>query len=229
LKAPVIGQVLRWDDDAGKTHDVTVVGIVNDFHFTSLHESIKPFGFILEVGNGSTFFLKLASPDLPFMLREVENVWTKHQPEKPFQYAFQDEQMARLHIAERQFHQLFSSFTLLAIVIACLGLLGLVTALAESRTKEIGIRKVLGSSVMGIVQLLSKEFIGLVLVALAIAVPVAWITSSSWLDTFAYHITVSWKTFLLAGGYTLLIVLATIGMKAVRAALANPVESLRNE
>ncbi len=157
LKAPIIGQQLIWDDGTGKTHDVTVVGVVKDFHFTSFHEEIKPFGFILEVNNGSTFFLKVQEQNLTETLKQIENIWTKHNPDKPFDYSFQDEQMAKLHLSEERFHLLFSSFSFLAIVIACLGLFGLVTALAESKTKEIGIRKVLGSTTAGIVGLLSKN------------------------------------------------------------------------
>jgi putative ABC transport system permease protein len=229
LKQPVIGQRLTWDDDAGKIHDVTIIGIANDFHFTSFHEEIKPFGFILEVNNGSTFFLKVQSSDLTATLEEIKRVWTLHNPEKPFDYAFQHEQIARLHMSEQKFLKLFSVFTGLAILIACLGLFGLVTALAESKTKEIGIRKVLGASVTGIVGLLAKEFVWLLLTALAIAIPVAIFGTDCWLNGFAYRIHPGWELFTLAGCCTLFIAGLTISFKSIGAAVKNPVDSLRTE
>lgn len=229
LDQPIIGQQLAWDDESGTIHDFTIVGVVKDFHFTSFHEEIKPFGFILEVNNGSTFFLKIHPENTSATLKEIEKVWTKHQPEKPFDYSFQDEYMAKLHKSEAKFQRLFSWFTFLAIVIACLGLFGLVAALAESKTKEIGIRKVLGSTVSGIIALLSKEFIRLVLIALVISSPLAYFAATLWLSEFAYRIEIGWMVFVMAGIVTLVIALTTVCLQSVRAALVNPVESLRNE
>jgi putative ABC transport system permease protein len=220
---------LIWDDGAGKTHDVTIVGVVKDFHFTSFREEIKPFGFILEVNNGSTFFLKIRPQNISATLKEIEKVWTKHQPDKPFEYSFQDEELAKLHRSEEKFGTLFSWFTLLAVLIACFGLFGLVTALAETKTKEIGVRKVLGSSVTGIIRLLSREFIKLILIAFIIASPIAYFGADQWLQGFAYRILIDWKIFAIAGGCTALITLITISFRSVNAALANPVDSLRNE
>ena len=229
LKQPLIGQQLVWDDDTGKTHEVVIVGVVKDFHFTSFHEEIRPFGFILEINNGSTFFLKVQQQNISATLKEIEKIWTKHNPDKPFDYSFQDEQMARLHMAEERFQALFSGFTFLAIVIACFGLFGLVTALAESKTKEIGIRKVLGSSVAGIVSLLSKEFIKLVFIALIIASPVAFFIANYWLEGFAYRVNIGWEVFALSGLSTLVIAFVTICFQAIKAAMANPIKSLRAE
>ena len=147
LQEPVIGQRLAWDDEAGKTHDVTIVGIAKDFHFTNLHTAISPFGFILEVGNGSNFFIRVESTHLASTLANIEQVWSLHNPGKPFEYSFQDQYIADLHLNDERFAKLFSVFTLLAIAIACLGLFGLTAFLAESRTKEIGVRKILGASV----------------------------------------------------------------------------------
>ncbi|HMG89481.1 MAG TPA: ABC transporter permease [Chryseolinea sp.] len=229
LKEPVIGQQLKRDDQQGNTHDVTIVGVVRDFHFSSFHEEIKPFAFILEYDNGSTFFLKIQQGNIQETIAEIEKAWRKHNPDKPFEYAFQDEHMQRLHVAERKFKVLFSSFTALAIVIACLGLFGLVTVLAESKTKEIGIRKILGSSVMGIIGLISKDFIKLVLIALLLASPVAYYAGDNWLDGFAYRIDIDWKVFAAAGAATLAIAFGTICLRSLKAATANPVKSLKEE
>jgi putative ABC transport system permease protein len=229
LHEPVIGQSLKWDDDSGATHDVTIVGVAKDFHFTSFHEEIKPFGFILEAGNGSTFFLKINPGNIRGTLAEVGKVWAKHSPDKPFDYTFQDEHMAKLHMSEERFQKLFSAFTVLAIVISCLGLFGLVTALAESRTKEIGIRKVLGSSVAGIIGMLTREFITLVMIALVIAAPAAFFIIENWLQEFAYRVEIQWQVFVAAGAVTLLTAFMTICFQSLRAALANPVDSLRSE
>ncbi|MBT1699753.1 ABC transporter permease [Fulvivirgaceae bacterium PWU4] len=229
LEEPFIGQRLLWDDENGTTRDVTIVGVVKDFHFTSFHEEIKPFGFILEVNNGATFFLKVQAQNFGKTLREIENIWAKHNPEKPFEYTFQDEYMSKLHATEARFQKLFSCFTVLAIIIACLGLFGLVTALAESRTKEIGIRKVLGATATGIIGLLSGEFVKLIVIALIVASPLAYIFASFWLEGFAYHTAIGWQVFAVAGLCTLVIALATVSLQAVKAALANPVDSLRSE
>jgi len=229
LKQPVVGQQLQWDYESGRTNDVTIVGVVKDFHFTSFHEVIKPFGFILEVDNGSTFFLRIQQQDISATLEEIEKVWRKHNPDKPFEYSFQDEHTAKLHIIEHRFQKLFFIFTALAIVIACLGLFGLVTALAESKTKEIGIRKVLGSTVAGIIALLSKEFIKQVIIALIIAAPVAFYAARYWLESFAYRIVIDWKVFAVAGVTTVTIALVTVCFQAVKAALANPVKSLKED
>lgn len=229
LKEPVIGQRVMWDDDQGKTSDVTVVGVVGDFHFSSFHEQIQPFGFILEVNNGSTFFIKVPGKDVNATLSALEDVWLKNSPERPFEYTFQDEHLQKLHASEKKFYILFYSFTLLAIVIACLGLFGLVTVLADSKTKEIGIRKVLGSSVTGIVTLISRDFVLLVVVALLLASPVAYFAADQWLDSFAYRIDIGWKTFLVASFLSVAIAFITISIKSIRAALANPIDSLKVE
>jgi putative ABC transport system permease protein len=229
LKEPVIGQMLRWDDESGATKEVHIVGVAVDFHFTSFHDQIKPFGFILEEDNGSTFFIRLNVDAVATTLAAVGEVWKKHYPDKPFDYVFLDEYTAKLHTSEERFQKLFTSFTLLAIVVACLGLFGLVTALADSKVKEIGIRKVLGSSVTGIIGLLSKQFMSLVLIAFVIAAPLSVLIMRAWLDGFAYHVELQWQVFLTAGTMTLMIAMATVCVQSLKAAIANPVDSLRNE
>ena len=228
LKKPYIGQQLAWDDEQGKTHDVNLIGIVEDFHFTSFREAIKPFGFTLEVGNGSTFFLKIHSQNLDQSMAAIEKSWAKHQP-GPFEYSFQDEHLAKLTVSEARFQQLFSWFSVLAIFITCLGLFGLVTYVAESKTKEIGIRKVLGATIHEIVMLLLKDFIRLVLIAQVIASPIAWYIMHQWLQDFAYRIHIEWWIFALAGILALLIAILTVSFQSIKASLANPVNSLRNE
>jgi putative ABC transport system permease protein len=229
LNEPVIGQVLQWDDESGVTKQVHIVGVAKDFHFTSFHDPIKPFGFILEIDNGSTFFARINVDAIARTLAEIEKVWKKHNSDKPFDYAFLDEYTGRLHRSEERFQKLFTSFTFLAIVVACLGLFGLVTALSDSKTKEIGIRKVLGSSVTEIIGLLSKQFIGLVLVAFIIAAPLSVLIMQAWLDGFAYHVQIQWHVLLTAGAMTFTIAMATVCSQSLKAAIANPVNSLRNE
>ena len=149
--------------------------------------------------------------------------------DKPFEYSFQDEHLQKPHSSEKKFQLLFYSFTLLAIVIACLGLFGLVTVLMESKTKEIGIRKVLGSSVASIVNLITKDFVLLALIALLIASPIAYYAADQWLNSFAYRVDIEWTTFVLVGVISLVIAFVTISFKSVRAALTNPVDSLKVE
>ncbi len=229
LKEPVLGQTLQWDDEMGVTKEVHIVGVAGDFHFTSFHDQIKPFGFILQTGNGGTFFARINRDAVANTLAAVEKVWKKHNPDIPFDYVFLDEYTERLHRSEERFQKLFTSFTFLAIVVACLGLFGLVTALSDSKTKEIGIRKVLGSSVTGIIVLLSKQFIGLVLIAFIIAAPLSVLIMRTWLDGFAYHVEIQWQVLLTAGAMTFIIAMTTVCFQSLKAAIANPVNSLRNE
>jgi len=229
LKKPYLGQQLEWDEAPGKTSLLTIIGVTKDFHFTSLHEPIKAFGFTSEENNGSNFFLKIYSQNIPKMIAAIQKVWTKHNPDKPFDYTFQDEQIAKLYQADIKFKNLFSSVTLLAVVIACLGLLGLSIFTAESRAKEIGIRKVLGASVSSLFTLLSKDFLWLVLISIVIASPIAWWAMNRWLQGFAYRVDMSWWLFAMAGLAAIFIALITVSFQAIKAAVANPVKGLRAE
>ena len=229
LKPPYIGQQLVWDDGVGKTHPVNLIGIVENFHFDSFRETIKPFGFILEVGNGSTFFLKMYSGSVSQTLADVEKIWAEHNPEKPFEYSFLDEQFNKVHFAEGRFQNFFSTLTVLAIFITCLGMFGLVTYMAESKTKEIGIRKVLGASADAVVILLSKDFFKLVVISFAISFPVSYYFMHRWLQGFAYHSAITWKVFAITVLVSILIVFITVSFQAIKAALANPLKSLRSE
>jgi putative ABC transport system permease protein len=175
------------------------------------------------------FTLKVKPENMQTTIAGLKKVWTTVAPQRPFLYSFLDESFRRQYEADIRFRGLFTFFSGFAILIACLGLLGLATYSAQQRTKEIGVRKVLGASVGSIVQLLSKDFVKLVCVAIIIATPVAWWAMSKWLEGFAYRINISWWVFAAAGLLALLIALITVSFQAIKAALANPVKSLRAE
>ena len=173
--------------------------------------------------------VRLSSDNIPGALQLLESTWGKFIPDFPFRYEFLDDYIATLYQSEEISQRIIGTFSLLAIFIACLGLLGLASFTAEQRTKEIGVRKVLGSSVPGIIALLNKDFLKLVIVASAIAWPVVWFTMNRWLHEFAYSINISWTTLVLSTGIVLLVALLTVSYQAVRAGLINPVEALRFE
>ncbi len=162
-------------------------------------------------------------------LKFIEEKWNQFEPDKPFEYSFLDEDIGRLYESDRLVSKIVGTSAFLAVLIACLGLLGLISYAADSRTKEIGIRKVLGASMKDIVLLLSQEFIWLLCLATLIAWPVAWYFTDKWLQNFAYRIALDWYTFLLAGAIAMIIAALTVGYQAVKAAKANPVEALRYE
>ncbi|MFD2573017.1 ABC transporter permease [Spirosoma soli] len=232
LTEPVVGRKIAWNSGDGPEADSNyyhVIGVVKDFHFSSFRETIKPFGFVANFKNPGTLFVKVRSADMAQTVAALQRIWTKFVPEKPFEYSFQDEQMAKLHESEARFQHLFSSLTTLAMIIACLGLFGLAIYTAEQRTKEIGVRKVLGASVPSVVALLSKDFLKLVLIAIIIAIPIAWYTMHQWLQGFAYKIDLSWWMFALAGVLAALVALLTVSYQSIKAALMNPVKCLRSE
>ena len=173
--------------------------------------------------------LKIKSDNLAATIEEVKKAWTQLAPHRPFLYSFLDDDFARQYQKDVNFRKLFTTFSCLAIFIACLGLLGLATYTAELRTKEISIRKVLGANISSIVTLISKDFILLIAVAMLIATPVAWYTMNRWLEGFAYHIEIHFWIFILAGFAALMIAMLTIGYQAIKAALANPVAALKSE
>ena len=202
--------------------------VVADFHFASMHETINPIIIFLSK-NTSKILVKTSANELPRTLSYIRNKWSELAPHLPFEYEFLDDQFIKLYTAEMRTGKIFYSFALLAIVLACLGLLGLVTFTAYQRTREIGIRKVLGASIPGIIALLSKDFLKLVAIAIVIASPVAWWMMNKWLQDFAYRINISWKVFFIAGIAAILIALVTLSFQAIKAAMTNPVKSLRNE
>lgn len=206
-----------------------IIGVSKNFHFKSLQENVEPLSMRIEPSRSYLLSVHVAAAQMPAMIATIESKWKKILPQKPFSYYFLDEFFERQYRAEERFGKLFLNFAFLAIFISCLGLFGLSSYSTIQRTKEIGIRKVLGASVNGIVHLLSKDFIRLVIIAFVIAAPLSWILMHKWLEDFAYRINISWWIFLAAGVIAILIALFTISFQAIRAALANPVKSLRTE
>lgn len=208
----------------------TIIGVVKDFNFRSLHLPVEPltlrYGYPWSLGRIS---LLLKSENIQTTISDLKKIWDREAPQRPFLYSFLDESFTKQYEADSHFGKIFSLFSFLAIVIACLGLFGLATFTAEQRTKEIGIRKVLGSSVAGIVTLISKDFIRLVVIAIVIAIPVTWWAMNQWLNDFAYRVKIGPGIFLIASVIAIFIALATISWQSLKAALANPVHSLRNE
>ncbi|MCG3118994.1 MAG: hypothetical protein ALAOOOJD_01317 [bacterium] len=205
-----------------------VVGVVRDFHFSSLKETIDPL-FISMRTFANVFALKVAPAHLPTALAAVQKQWEAISPAYPFEFTFLDATFFQLYQQEQREAKLFAVFAVIAIIIACLGIFALASYAAEERTKEIGIRKVLGASVGNVFNLLSKEFVRLVVIANLVAWPFAWLAMNQWLQDFAYRTTLDWQLFARAGGLVLVIALLTVSAQALKAALANPVEALRYE
>ncbi len=206
-----------------------IIGVMKDFHFRSLQKPIKPLSMRIEPGGCNLVSINVSAANLPATIAAVENKWKALIPNRPFSYFFLDEFFDKQYRAEERFGKLFLNFAILAIFISCLGLLGLASYSTIQRTKEIGIRKVLGASVSNIVNLLSKDFLKLVAISSVIAFPIAWFAMNKWLQDFAYRIGMSWWVFLMAGILATLIALFTISFQAIKAAIANPVKSLRTE
>ncbi len=210
---------------------VTVAGVMKDFNYNSLHNDVKPFMLVYDKNPADFSCMTVAANTTNYkeLLDRVAAVWKKDMPSVPFEYSFLDSEVQKQYETEIVLSQIINSFTLVAIIISCLGLFGLAAFSAEQRSREIGIRKVLGSSITGIVTLLSKDFIKLVAVSFVIAVPLAWYGMGKWLQAFAYRIPLSWWMFALAGLIAMLIALFTVSFQAIKAALMNPVKSLKTE
>jgi putative ABC transport system permease protein len=217
----------RFIDNNGNSVSYTVLGVVKDFHFRSLHEEIAPMMMVLEESHG--LIVKVKTQDISGLLANIKAQRDKQNSGEAFSYAFVDELFNKTYISEQKTGKILSIFAALTIFIACLGLFGLATFTAEQRTKEIGIRKVLGATVGSVVVLLSKDFLKLVLIACVVAFPIDYYAMNKWLADFAYRIDISWWVFLLAGLLSALIALLTVGYQAIVSALMNPVESLKTE
>ena len=224
-----LGKTLTgFKNNQGEKITYHIIGIVKDFHFKSLHERISPL--MMALGNNSgSMIVKVKTKDITGLLASVKKEWSQFSNAALFSYSFMDDDFEATYRTEGKLSLILGIFAGLTIFIACLGLFGLVTFTAEQRTKEIGIRKVLGATVPNVVGLLSKDFLKLVIIANVISWPLAWWVMNKWLQDFAYRINISWWIFLLAGLAALLIALITVSFKAIKAALANPVESLRTE
>lgn len=221
-------RTITRSDNQGNKATYHVIGIVKDFHFRSMHEKIGPLVMTLNNGWG-WMMVKTRSAEVSGLLTSMKKSWDGFHSDMPFSYTFLDERFNETYKAEQKTGQILGTFAGLTIFVACLGLFGLATFTAEQRTKEIGVRKVLGASVAGIIALLSKDFLKLVIVALLIATPAAWWLTDRWLQAFAYKIDIAWWMFALAGVLSVLVALCTISYQSIKAALMNPVESLRSE
>lgn len=234
-------ELIGWDDPIGKKINnwsdnnkqfFRVIGVVENLHYESMHNKIQPMGFFCLSPGGYTpryVSVRVNTDNIASVLNQMQNVWSSFNSQLPFEYSFFDEDYDNLYANEIRTGRLFLVFSGLAIFIACLGLLGLAAFMTEQRTREIGIRKVLGASASTLYFVLSVQFIKWVVLANIIAFPLAWIVMSQWLENFAYRIDMGWWMFALAGGIALAIALMTVSWQAVRAALVNPVESLRYE
>lgn len=208
-----------------------VVGVVKNFHFEDLHQPIQPYGFLLgsSSANYSYVIVRAGPGDIDLLIKSLESSWHKLNPAEPFDYSFLDEDFQKNYLSDKRLSSLVNYFTAIAILISCMGLFGLATFSAEQRSKEISVRKVLGASVTALVFLLAKDFLKLVILSVAVAVPIAWIAMNKWLQGFTSHIPVSPGVFVLTAIVILLIALSTISFQAIRAALSNPVKNLKSE
>jgi putative ABC transport system permease protein len=221
---PSVGNTIR----AGEARGI-IVGVVKDFYFRSLHHEIEPLVLVYNPPSCTIANIRISPHNVSESLAYIGEVWNELSPDHPFEYYFMDESYDRLYRAEEKFQQIFMNFAILAIIIAGMGLLGLASYLAAQRTKEIGIRKVLGASTSGIVFLLSKEFSKWILFANVLAWPIATIFMRMWLANYAYRVRLDWWIFLMAGALAVIIALLTISLQAFKAAIANPADSLRYE
>lgn len=227
---PIGKKINNWSQERG---NFTVIGVINDYHYESLHQEIRPQALFLIGGYydriESYISVRLNTENVSETVKFVGSTWNAFAPGKPFEYSFLDRDYDNLYTNERQTRSLFSIFSLLAIFIACLGLFGLAAFVADRKTKEIGIRKILGSSVTKIVNNLNKSFVKWVLIANLIAWPAAWYIMNKWLQNFAYRIELSWWMFVLAAVLALLVALLTVSFQSIKAALKNPADALRYE
>jgi putative ABC transport system permease protein len=203
--------------------------VVRDFHFRSFHEPIAPLILFMDRRMVNHFFVKIRSDNTKATLKGLADVWKSRVPHRPFEYHFLDEDYDALYRAEQRTAGVFATFSTIAILLACLGLFALTAYAMVQRTKEIGIRKVLGATVADILTLVSKDFLKLIVLALGIAVPVAWFAVTKWLDNFAYKTVLYWWVFGLAGLAIVVIAFITISAQALKTAMANPVKNLRTE
>jgi ABC-type antimicrobial peptide transport system permease subunit len=224
-----IGKILYWNDKP-----YPVVGVVSDFHTSSLRDPITPLCIINRPDRESALAIKLASKgkqsgSIEVSLSKIEEAWKEIYPDATFNYRFYDESLALLYEKDRQTAKLINTSTAIAVFISCIGLFGLTLFTSEKRSKEIGIRKIMGASITNIATMLGKDFVILVSIAFLISSPIAWYFMNQWLLGFAYHVNISWWVFVLAGALSIIITLVTVSFQAIKAAIANPVESLRSE
>jgi putative ABC transport system permease protein len=221
-----IGQLVSFGDNP----KYTVIGVVRDYHFQSLSQEIVPELFSMRMQNDyGMVYIKIKPNSVAQCLKYIEKTFKKLFPLNPYTYIFKDQENLKNYEAEAKWKQIIFYGAVLTIFISCIGLFGLCVLSAEKRTKEIGVRKVLGASVGRVASILSKDFLKLVVIALLIAMPLAWLSANKWLQSYPYRITLSWWMFTMAGLLVVFIALVTISFQAIKAAIANPVKSLRTE
>ncbi len=225
IEAPLQAQIQR------NNQNYQVIGVVEDFHFQSLHHQIAPLFILLGTSayDYNNIEVRISEDDVPGTIAFLEKTWKKFAPNSPFYFSFLDQNYQSLYQSEMRLGKIYGIFTGLAILVACLGLVSLVAFLAEQRTKEIGIRKVLGASITSVVTLLSGDFIRLVLIAMLIATPSAWYVMNKWLQGFVYRVELQWWMFAIAGLTAILVAALTVSGQSLKAAMADPVKSLRSE
>jgi putative ABC transport system permease protein len=224
-----LGQTLNFDWQ-GAMHTYEIIGVVKDFHFEALHHQIHPYAFLLQNRPDFNYIIThVNTANVGDVVAFLEQQWRDLNPQEPFEYSFLKEDFQKNHLAEDRVLRIIGSFTIISIIISCLGLFGLAAFATQQRTKEIGIRKVLGATVADVVTMLSKDFIKLILIAIMISTPLAWYAMSRWLQVFAYRIEVAWWMFMLTGMLAVAIALVTVSFQSIKAALMNPVKSLRTE
>ena len=206
-----------------------IIGVTKDYHFESLHQKVAPIVMFNQPGRLGKVSVHVSGGNIQQAVSHIEKVWKSQFLQVPFNYEFLDQRFGKLYATEQTQQMLFGIFAGVAIFISCLGLLGLSMFMAELRTKEIGVRKVLGASVGSIITLLSQDFLKLVVIAIVIASPIAWYGMHTWLQDFAYHTEINWWVFALAGIISIGIALLTVSFHSLKAALMNPVKSLKME
>jgi putative ABC transport system permease protein len=216
-------------DNNNKLLPYNIIGVVKNFNYESLHQKVGPLSMMLGKGGGGYVAFKVSPSNVAGIISRMEEKWKALAPGMPFSYRFLDDSFNEMYNAEQRVGKIALIFSILAIAIACLGLFGLATFIAEQRTKEIGIRKVLGASVTGIVRLLSKDFVRLVVISFVFAAPLGWYFMNKWLQDYVERISISWWIFVLAAGLAIFIALATVSLQAIKTALMNPAKSLRTE
>lgn len=228
MENDALGKILSHSDNEGNKTHFRVIGIVKDFHFRSLHERIFPL-VMVKSATGGALIAKIHTDEVGALLADVRSIWNTLAAEDSFEYSFLDDRHYQTYESERRLGYTLLVFACLIIFVACLGLFGLAMFTAQQRNKEIGIRKVLGANVATIVRMLSANFLKLVLLSALIAFPIAWWLMSQWLESFAYRIDISIWTYLGAGALVIWVALIAVGYESIKAALTNPVESLRSE
>jgi putative ABC transport system permease protein len=218
----VVGMKLQYKND------IEIIGVVKDFNFATFKDNVQPLVAWYRPIYPPFIYVKIAQGNISGAIAAVEKVWKEYNPDYEFQYNFINDDFDRLYKTDIRMNKLFSIFAMIAIFISCLGLFGLVTYTAATKTKEIGIRKVFGASIANILELLGKEFLILVGIALLIAFPVAWFLSDRMLQDYAYRISISWWIFVAAACITVILTLLTVGVQALRAATTNPVKSIKS-